>query len=158
MAATLEHGTWVRAMSDPRDPFLAFRFDLRFNAESMGGFSECTGISLEFQLQEYGEGGRNGETLKFPTRGIQTNVILKRGIVNRRLWEWYSMLLRGEPNFRKTASIQILDPAGAAPAMSLELANAFPCKWIGPDLNASQSNIALESLEICHEGLSWINT
>lgn len=143
-------------MSEPRDPFLAFRFDLRFDAESLGGFSECTGIALEFQLQEYNEGGRNGETLKFPTRGTQTNVVLKRGIVNRRLWDWYSMLLRGEPRFRKTASIQILDPSGKEPAVTLELANAFPCKWNGPDLNAAQSNVAVESLEICHEGLNWI--
>ena len=141
---------------EPRDPFIAFRFELRFNTESLGGFSECTGISLDFQTQDYAEGGRNGETLKFPTRGTQSNVVLKRGIVNRRLWDWYSMLLRGEPKFRRTASIQVLDAAGAGPVLTLELTNAFPCKWIGPDLNASQSNVALESLEICHEGLQWI--
>lgn len=141
---------------EPRDPFIAFRFDLRFDAVSLGGFSECTGISLEFQTQEYPEGGRNGEMLKFPTRGTQSNIVLKRGIVNRRLWDWYSMLLRGEPKFRRTASIQILDVDGARPTLTLELRNAFPCKWIGPDLNAAQSNIAVESLELCHEGLDWI--
>jgi phage tail-like protein len=111
---------------------------------------------LEFQTQEYPEGGRNGEMLKFPTRGTQSNIVLKRGIVNRRLWDWYSMLLRGEPKFRRTASIQILDVDGARPTLTLELRNAFPCKWIGPDLNAAQSNIAVESLELCHEGLDWI--
>lgn len=141
----------------PRDPFNAFRFDLRFDAESLGGFSECTGIGLEFQTQDYIEGGRNGETLKFPTHGSQTNIVLKRGIVGRQLWDWYAKLLRGEPGFRRTASIQILDEAGTKAVVTLELANAFPCKWTGPDLNASQSNIAVETLEICHEGLTWIN-
>lgn len=141
---------------EPRDPFLAFRFDLRFDTESLGGFSECTGISLDFPTFDYSEGGRNGETLKFPTRGNQSNIVLKRGIVNRRLWNWYAMLIRGEPRFRRTASIQILDSAGAAPVLILELSNAFPCKWTGPDLSASQSNVAVESLEICHEGLNWI--
>lgn len=144
-------------MSEPHDPFVAFRFDLRFDAESLGEFSDCTGLSLEFQTQDYAEGGRNGETLKFPSRGTQSNVVLKRGIVNRRLWDWYAMMLRGEPRFRKTASIRVLDAAGAHPAFTLELANAFPCKWTGPDLNALQNNVAVESIELCHEGCTWIN-
>lgn len=142
---------------EPRDPFVAFRFDLRFDAESLGGFSECTGISLDFPTQDYAEGGRNGEMLKFPTRGNQSNVVLKRGIVNRQLWTWYAKLLRGERGFRRSASILVLNEAGSSPVMTIELTNAFPCKWTGPDLNALQSNIAVESLEICHEGLNWIS-
>lgn len=138
------------------DLIVAFRFDLRFDAESLGGFSECTGIAVEFQSQDYNEGGNNARTLKFPTRGAQSNVVLKRGIAGRQLWEWYSMLLLGKSRFRKTCSIQILNAAGDRPAVVLELARAFPCKWNGPDLNAAQSNVALESLEICHEGLTWI--
>lgn len=143
-------------MAEQTDPFLAFRFDLRFGADSLGGFSECTGISLEFQTQEYTEGGRNSEMLKFPSRGSQSNIVLKRGIANRKLWDWYSMLLRGEPKFRRTASIQLLDPAGAKPVAVFELSNAFPCKWTGPDLNALQSGVAVESLELCHEGIRWV--
>jgi phage tail-like protein len=143
-------------MADPEVPFLAFRFRVRFDGDSLGGFSECTGLSLEFQTLDYEEGGRNGETLKFPTRGRQGNIVLKRGVVNRRLWDWYFRLLRGERNFRKSGSIEVLDAAGAKPEFTLEVSNAFPCKWIGPDLNASQSNVAVESLELCHEGLLWV--
>lgn len=138
-----------------QDPFLAFRFDLRFESESLGGFSECTGLALDFQTQEYAEGGRNDATLKFPSRGNQANVVLKRGLVGRRLWDWYALLLRGTPHFRRTVSIRILDFQGPGTAAMLELANAFPCKWVGPDLNAAQSTVAVESLELCHEGLTW---
>ncbi len=155
MVVELEPGVEEVLVADPRDPFVAFRFDLRFDTESLGGFSECTGLSLEFQTQDYAEGGRNAEMLKFPSRGTQSNIVLKRGVVSRRLWDWYSMLLRGEPRYRRTASIQLLDAAGAKPVAVFELSRAFPCKWIGPDLNALQSNVAVESLELCHEGIRW---
>ncbi len=139
------------------EPFIAFRFDLRFDLVQLGGFSECTGLSLDMPVQDYAEGGRNGEMLKFPTRANQSNVVLKRGIVSRLVWEWYASMLRGQSRFRRNASIMMYDVDGRKPTMILELANAFPCKWTGPELNAAQSNIALESLEICHEGLTWIN-
>lgn len=140
-----------------KNPFVAFRFDLRFDAESWGGFSECTGLTLDFQVQDYAEGGRNGETLKFPSRGTQTNVVLKRGLVDRKLWSWYLMMLRGDRRVRRTASIRVLEPDGAAAAATFELARAFPCKWVGPDLNAAQSAVAIESVELCHEGLTWVD-
>ncbi len=136
------------------DPFLAFRFDMRFDAESFGGFSECSGLNLETQVQEYLEGGRNDFALKFPSRTVQTNVVLKRGIVDRRLWDWYVRLaVKGEFQ-QRSVSIRVLeDPTTVL--MELRLRDAFPCKWNGPELSAGQNNVAVESLELCHQGLEW---
>src|SRR5205823_2417668 len=136
------------------DPFVAFAFELRFDEESYGGFSECSGLNLETQVQEHQEGGRNDAVLKFPTRTTQANVVLKRGIVDRKLWDWYFRLTQGriEPH---NVSVRVLDPAGGGVLMELRLLAAFPCKWSGPELNAAQSNVAVETLELCHQGLTW---
>lgn len=136
------------------DPFVAFRFDLLFDQESFGGFSECSGLNLETQTQEYLEGGVNDHAHKLPTRTVQSNVVLKRGIVNRRLWEWYFKMVQGRVE-KKSVSIRVLDPSGSDVVLELRLKDAFPCKWNGPELSASQNNLAVETLELCHQGLEW---
>lgn len=138
----------------PPYPFVAFAFELRFDEASLGGFSECSGLNLETQIQEYQEGGRNDAVHKFPTRTTQSNVVLKRGVVDRKLWDWYFRLTQGRPEPRNV-SVRVLDPAGGGVLMDLRLRAAFPCKWNGPELNAGQSNVAVETLELCHQGLEW---
>ncbi len=142
----------------PNDqPFIAFRFDLRFDAVSLGGFSECTGLSLDFPSMDYAEGGRNGATLKFPTRANQSNVTLKTWCRQSPLMGLVCQRTARQARIRRTASIVVLDAAGQKPTMIFELTRAFPIKWSGPDLNALQNNLAVESLELCHEGLNWVS-
>lgn len=135
-------------------PLVAFRFELVFDRESFGGFSECTGLGLEVQVQDYQEGGRNDIVHKLPSRSAQTNVVLKRGVVGRRLFDWLFQHTRGAVDPR-TVSVRVLDPDTGGVAAEFRLKAAFPCKWTGPDLNAAQSNAAVETLELCHQGLEW---
>jgi len=135
-------------------PFVAFAFELRFDEQSFGGFSECSGLNLETQVQEYQEGGRNDAVHKFPTRTAQSNVVLKRGVVDRKVWEWFARAAQGRVEPRNV-SVRVLDPAGGGVLMELRLRGAFPCKWSGPELNAAQSNVAIETVELCHQGLDW---
>ena len=117
------------------------------------GFSECSGLQLETEVQDYAEGGLNTFTLKFPGRTKQTNLQFKRGIVDRKLWDWYFDLTQGKVVLRN-GSIRIMDQPGSKAVMEFQFRNAFPCKWVGPGLNAMQSSIAVETLEICHQGLN----
>lgn len=135
-----------------RDPFRAFRFEIRLDPIASGGFSECAGLQLETQVHEHPEGGLNTHIRKFPTRTTQSNITLKRGIVDRDLWDWYYEVVEGNVS-RRGGSIAIHDPTGEKDAVVWELMRVFPCKWVGPDLNASQSSVAVETLELCHEGL-----
>jgi phage tail-like protein len=134
------------------DPFLAYRFEIRLDDLAAGGFSECSGLQLETEVFDYPEGGLNTHLHRFPTRTRQANVVLKRGIVDRELWDWYFELTRGAIRYRNGA-ILIRDPSGGAVVMEWQFRQAFPCKWQGPDLNATQSNVAVEMLELCHQGL-----
>jgi phage tail-like protein len=45
-----------------------------------------------------------------------------------------------------------LDPAGADEAIEFQVVQAFPVKWVGPDLSASQNNLAVETIELAHQG------
>jgi phage tail-like protein len=135
------------------DPFLAFRFAVRFEGGvPVGGFSECTGLSLETQVQDHPEGGLNTHLRKFPTRTVQPNVVLKRGVVDKSVWDWYWALVQGDVR-RVNVAVVVFEPDGDGTVMEFTLRDAFPCKWTGPDLNAAQSSVATEMLELCHEGL-----
>lgn len=134
------------------DPFLAFRFEIRIDDLPVGGFSECTGIQIETDIEDYNEGGLNTHIHKFPTRTKQSNITLKRGITDRALWNWYYDLTQGRMRFRN-GSILVHDPSGETVAIEWMFTRAFPAKWVGPELNASQNNVAVETFELCHHGL-----
>lgn len=134
------------------DPFFAFRFEIKLDGEVSGGFSECSGLQLETEVQDYAEGGLNTHLHKFPTRTKQSNITLKRGIVDSRLWDWYYNMTQGQIEFRN-GSIAVYSASNDEMVMEWQFQLAFPSKWQGPDLNASQSNVAVETLEITHQGL-----
>lgn len=134
------------------DPFLAFRFAVEVNGESVGAFSECSGLSIEQEVKEYMEGGQNTYVWKLPTRAKYSNITLKRGIVDTKLWDWYREVLEGNITLRSGAII-IRNPSGDEDVATWEFTKAFPVKWQGPDLNSTQNQVAIETLEFCHHGL-----
>jgi phage tail-like protein len=133
------------------DPYLAFRFEVRIDDLAVGGFSECSGLQLETDVQDFAEGGLNAHSWKFPGRTKQSNITLKRGIVDFNLWNWYYNLTLGNVQ-QKNGSIVVRDDVGA-PAMEWQFRAAFPNKWNGPQLEATQNNVAVETLELAHQGL-----
>jgi phage tail-like protein len=142
----------VASTGDRADPFIAFRFEVSIAGIPAGGFSDCTGLTVETEVTDYQEGGRNNAVLKLIGRTKQTNLVLKRGVVSRDLWDWYFDVVEGRIE-KRSGSVILRDPSGNDSVMEFEFADAFPMKWTGPDLNASQSAVAVESLEVVHSGL-----
>jgi len=137
---------------DRLDPAPSFRFTVAFEDLPPGGFSDCTGLQSETDVQEYAEGGLNTHTWRLPGRSKQSNVTLKRGIVNKTLWDWYDAIRSGRFKARN-ASILVHDASGSDDLIEFQLVDAFPVKWVGPELSAAQNNLAVETLEIAHQGL-----
>lgn len=135
-----------------QDPIGAFRFTVTFDDLPPGGFSDCTGLSLETEMLEYAEGGLNSHTWRFAGRTKQANVSLKRGIVSRVLWDWHQAIANGDFRSRNCA-IRVQDPSGSDDVLEFALADAFPVKWIGPELSAGGNTLAIETLELAHQGL-----
>jgi phage tail-like protein len=118
----------------------------------VGGFSECSGLEGSVQVEEYREGGNNSTTLKFPGRMNWSNLTLKHGVtVNTGLWNWFSQYKSGRGKRRD--GLILLQNDELVPVAVWRFVRAFPVKWTGPQLNAAQSSVAIESLEIAHEGL-----
>ena len=135
-----------------KDPILAFRFAVTIDDLPVAGFSECSGLQLEMEVHDYPEGGMNAAIRRFPGHTKQTNITLKRGIVDRSLWEWFYDTTQGKVTLR-SGSIVVHDPSGSQDEMKWTFERAFPAKLVGPELNATQNSVAVETLELCHEGL-----
>ncbi len=136
----------------PNDPVPAFRFEIDLDELPVAGFSEVGGLSVELEPQDYAEGGMNSHTHKFPGRTKQANLTFKRGIVDRKMWDWFYDLTLGKVKFRN-GSIRLRDPSGGQVVMEWYIYKAFPTKWSGPELNATQNSVAVETLELAHQGL-----
>jgi phage tail-like protein len=119
----------------------------------LAGFSECSGLEATVEILEYKEGGVNDFTHKFPTRASFGNITLKHGVISvgDDLWTWHNGFVLGSGT-RRDGLIYLLDES-RTPAMIWRFTRGVPTKWVGPSLNATQNAVAIESLEIAHEGL-----
>src|SRR5215475_6385398 len=119
---------------------------------AVGGFSECGGLEMSLQVDEYKEGGNNGQLLKFPTRVTWSNITLKKGIgAGTALWDWHYGFVEGRGK-RRDGMIALLTDLHA-PNNIWYFRRGLPLKYTGPSMNATQNNVAIESLEIAHEGI-----
>jgi phage tail-like protein len=141
-----------------QDPFGNFRFKLELGDIEVAGFAECTGLNIETKVMEYKEGGNNATTLKFPEPSTFGNITLKRGVTNsNELIEWQLDVVSGtfSKNSRSnnpSIAIVLMNEKGED-VRRWNLIRAFPTKWVGPDLKASASEVAIETLELTHEGI-----
>jgi phage tail-like protein len=144
------------ATGDRHDPVLGFNFKVEITGLIIAGFSEVSGLQAEIEVHEYREGGLNEYIHKRagPAK-YATNLVLKRGIADsQELWSWYSDVLQGTIE-RKSLDIVLMDSAGTE-KRRWTFQNAYPVKWSGPDFKAQASEIAIESLELAHEGLIFV--
>lgn len=140
----------------------------------VGTFSEVSGLDAEMETEEYRQGGENTAPRKFVKWGKYPNLVLKRGVtLNPDLWDWYyATLYKPADPVRKNVLVMLTDrgsgltalggsgpsPLGLPGLDRLPVAvwfcrSAIPERMRGPALNAKSSEIAIESLELAHEGL-----
>jgi phage tail-like protein len=130
----------------------SFSAAAQFIGNLVGGFSECSGLGMSMKIEEFNEGGRNGEVLKFGGRTSWTNITLKKGIgAGTALWDWHYSFVEGRG--RRRDGVIILLNERRMPAAIWQFKRGLPAKYTGPTLNASQSSVAIESIEIAHEGV-----
>ena len=119
---------------------------------AVGGFSECQGLEGSMKVEEFNEGGNNGTVLKFPGRVSWSNVTLKRGVAaNSSLWDWFYGFVQG--NGKRRDGVVVLLNEMKVPNNVWYFRRGLPLKYSGPQMNATQNNVAIESIEIAHEGI-----
>jgi phage tail-like protein len=133
------------------DPYGAFNFLVEIDGVEVAAFSEATGLESTVDVIEYRDGSDDITVRKLPGLKKYTNLVLKRGLTdNRSLWTWYKMVLDGQIE-RRSVTVTLLNEA-RKPALRFAVRNAWPCGWSGPSFDATKSAVAIETLEICHEG------
>jgi len=139
------------------DPYAQFNFLVEI--EGLGaegpraGFSEVSGLGVSIEPIEYRNGNEKEITVrKLPGLKSFTNVTLERGVIgDLAFWEWIKAVMDGQVG-RRTVHISLLDESREQ-VLRWKLIRAWPCRYEGPTLRAGTSDVALEVLEICHEGL-----
>jgi phage tail-like protein len=140
------------ANSSRNDPYKSFNFILEIEGVSSAGFTECSGLSTETTIIEYREGSDKGGVRKLPGMHKVSDITLKRGLTsNRELWGWRKAIMNGEIDRRNGAIILLADDR--TEVARFKFRQGWPSKWVGPTLNAKASEVAIETLEITHEGL-----
>lgn len=126
-------------------------------------FAELSGIDAGIEVETYHEGGRNTNPLRFARWGQFSNLVFRRGITaDSSLWDWYFQVQfqPGAPP-RKNGFVLLqagtaataLPGIGGQPIAAWFFSNGLPERLTGPGLDAARNEIAIETLEIAHEGL-----
>ena len=122
-------------------------------------FQEVSGLDIEAQIIEYRHGNsKEFSTIKMPGIKKTGNVTLKKGVFvkDNGFWDWFNKIKMNTIE-RQTVVISLLDEAGA-PTMVWTLNNAWPTKITGTDMKSDGNEVAVETVEIAHEGLTIANS
>jgi phage tail-like protein len=137
--------------SQRNDPYKSFNFIVEIDGIARAAFSEVSGLESETAVIEY-RSGQDFVTRKLPGRTRYANIVLRHGITkDHELWDWRKNIVEGNPD-RRNGSIKLLDDA-LAEVLRWNFRDGWICKWVGPTLNAKSNEVAIETIEIAHEGL-----
>ena len=144
----------TRPGSSSPDPIVAFHFQVDVG-ETLGYFTEVSGLSMEYDVLEYQEGGVNDFVHKLRGRMKFPNLVLKRGITHQEAFVKWLLACR-EKTERRELTLTMLGSDLVA-IRTWSFAGAFPVKWTGPDFKADANSPGIETLEIAHQGLTSVS-
>ena len=142
------------ATAERRDPYRSFNFQLEIDGVPLGAFSEASGLTAEGDAVDYREGSDLQQNVRKLT-GLRkySNITLKRGYTqDKSLWRWYGNIVNGQPD-RRDVTIVLLNEA-RQPVLRWHAEAAWVNKIEGPSFKAAGNEIAMESVELVHEGLT----
>jgi phage tail-like protein len=123
-------------------------FHVEVDGVSCAGFTRCSGLDAEVEVVAYREGGCDGVRL-FRDRRLEGRIVLERGVAHdRSLWEWF------RAGDARSGAVLLLDGSGRE-LLRWVFASAWPSRWVGPRLEAGTARVAVELVEIVHEGVEW---
>jgi len=137
-------------------PYTGLHFRVEIDGIAAASFAAVTGLGSETAVVEY----RTGDaplnlTRKLPGLTKYSNIVLKRGYTrDASLWQWRKAIVEGTVD-RRNGAIVLMDESGND-ILRWAFRNGWPCKLEGPALDADANEVAIETIEIAHEGLEFI--
>ncbi|MGF7031716.1 phage tail-like protein [Paenibacillus mucilaginosus] len=140
-------------MTDQRnDPYRSFRFKVQVGSFNQVGFSEVSGYDASIEAVDYRVGTDTTTLRKIPGLTKYSNITLKWGATDSvELYKWMEEAISGKIT-RYDVTITAMDEAGTEKAQWTVM-SAWPVKYTVPDFKATGNDVAIESLEIAHEGM-----
>ena len=133
------------------DPLRGFRYLVEIDGLVSGAFLRVKGLSREVRHESYREGGVNEYEHKLLTQVTYPVVIFERGLAFDDLWKWALAAADGDAT-RRTVRVRLQNEANSR-TWAWQIEHALPVKWSSADLDASQSQVIIETLELAHHGL-----
>jgi phage tail-like protein len=134
------------------DPYGGFNFLVEIDGIAQAAFHEVSGLDSTIDVIEHREGGDNTTPRKLPGLTKHANIVLRWGLTdNDELYRWHRDAVRGTID-RKSGSVVLLDRQGQE-KLRWNFVQAWPSKWTGPTFNAEGTDVAIEALELAHEGV-----
>jgi phage tail-like protein len=134
------------------DPYAGFNFLVEVDGVAQAAFSEVSGLESTIDVIEHREGGDNTTPRKLPGLTKYANIVLRWGVTDsEELYRWHRDAVRGTIE-RKSGSIVLIDRLGQE-RVRWNFVQAWPAKWTGPTFNAEGADVAIEALELAHEGV-----
>jgi phage tail-like protein len=152
----------MQPLSDSARLGMSMRFRVSVDGINLGSWANCAGLSVEFKNTRLTDGGNYEHSVILPDRVEYKAVTLRRAMSlqeSATVQRWLTGVVSGWYNAAsprdfgpRTAEIELFDASGTAVVATWTLRNVFPSRWSGPDLDASGSHVAIEALELVHEG------
>jgi phage tail-like protein len=139
-------------------PLPKFYFMVDWGDNTNIPFQEVSGLNIETQTIEYRHGNSPVfSEINMPGIVKNSNVTMKKGVFanDNSFWDWYNKIKMNTIQ-RQNVVIKLLDESGN-PTMTWTLTNAWPTKISSTDLKSDANEVAVESIEIMHEGLTIAN-
>jgi phage tail-like protein len=134
------------------DPNTVFNFLITIDGVGEISAVECSGLDSETDVIEHRTGDMEPTVTKLPGMRKFPNIVVKRGFTkDRALWEWRKTVMDGRTE-RRSGSVVLLNEA-REPTLRWNFVEAFLSKWQGPGFNAKTNDVAIETVEIAHEGI-----
>ena len=146
------------AQSEILWPLPKFHFQVKWDSYVMS-FQEVSGLDVEAEPIEYRhDDSKEFSAIKMPGIKKTGDVTLKKGVFKSddKFWDWFNQIKMNSIK-RVPVTISLLDESGSA-TMVWTLSNAWPTKITGTDLKSDGNEVAVESIEISHEGLTIVNS
>jgi phage tail-like protein len=138
-------------------PLLKFHFVVEWGG-TRAGFTEVTGLDIQIEAVEYREGNSpEYSKIKMPGMHKFSNITLKRGSISgdKEFYTWLNTVSLNQIE-RRDLSISLLNEKHE-PVFTWKVKQAFPVKVQASDLKADGNEVAIESIELAHEGLNILN-
>jgi phage tail-like protein len=137
------------------DPYLNFNFRVEIEGEEIARFSEVDLPEGRIETIAYRAGGDSGPARQLPGRVEYGRVVLRHGFAgDPRLFQWWRAVAEGNSD-RRNVAIILLDERGLE-KVRWAVYEAWPAKWVGPSFRALGNDVAIETIELAHEGIEQI--